>query len=315
MASTWDLTDVPRVAETACAPLLARPAKGQFALDGIFWRRVAEFGARRAPAWFARAAPPLVGVAIAIAAPDARRRVARELERARGPVSAARSAIDVARTFANFASCLTELLSTGSKNGQMAEAVVHGDQQLDAIFAARRGVIFATAHTAGWEAIGPLLAHKIDVPVTVVMQRERDASACELNDSRRRAEGGLNIVHIGGNPLGSLPLLRQLRDGGVVAMQIDRVPTGMKARAVTLFGRPGRIPEGPLRLAQLSGAPIVPVFSTRTGHRRYAVYLRQPVTVLRGAGEREIAAAAQHLADGLGEFVSAHPTQWFPFGG
>jgi len=315
MTPRRDLTDMPHVAETACAPARTPSTKGRFALDGIFWRRIAQFGARRAPAWFARAAPPVVGVAIAIAAPVARRRIAQELERARGPVSAGRCAIDVACTFANFASCLTELLSTGSKNGEMAEAVVQGDPRLHAILAARRGVIFATAHTAGWEVIGPLLAHKLDLPVTVVMQRERDASACELNDSRRRAEGGLNIVHIGENPLGSLPLLRRLRDGGVVAMQIDRVPTGMRARAVTLFGRPGRIPEGPLRLAQLSGAPIVPVFSTRTGYRRYAVYLRQPVTVLRNAGEQEIAAASQQLADALGEFVSAHPTQWFPFDG
>jgi lauroyl/myristoyl acyltransferase len=315
MAPKRDLTDTPHVAQTACAPTRTPSTKGRFALDGIFWRRMAQFGARRAPAWFVRGAPPVVGVAIAIAAPVARRRIAQGLERARGPVSAGRCAIDVALTFANFASCLTELLSTGSRNGETAEAIVHGAPQLHAVLAARRGVILATAHTAGWEAIGPLLAHKLDLPVSVVMQRERDTSACELNDSRRRAGSGLNIVHIGDNPLGSLPLLRQLRDGGVVAMQIDRVPIGMRARAVTLFGRPGRIPEGPLRLAQLSGAPIVSVFSTRTGHRRYAVYVRQPVTLLRDAGEREITAAAQHLADGLGEFVSAHPTQWFPFDG
>jgi phosphatidylinositol dimannoside acyltransferase len=98
-------------------------------------------------------------------------------------------------------------------------------------------------------------------------------------------------------------------------MQIDRVPTGMRARPVTLFGRPGGIPEGPLRLARLTGAPIIPVFSSRTGHRRYAVYVRQPVFVSRAADDRELTAAAQCLADAFGAFVSAHPTQWFPFEG
>ena len=312
MASPWHLNTL-RVPQASRAPLRIRRTQGRLALDGIFWRRMAQFGARRAPGWFVRAAPPIVGVAIAIAAPDARRRIARELERARGPVSAARCAIDVACTFANFASCLTEVLSTGSKNGKAAQAIVHGDPRLQSVLAARRGVIFATAHTAGWERIGPLVASKLDLAVTLVMQRERDASARELNDSRRRAQGGLNIVHMGGNPLDSLPLLRQLREGGVLAMQIDRVPSGMRARAVTLFGRPGGIPEGPLRLAQLTGAPIIPVFSARTGHCSYAVYVRQPVFVSRGADERELAAAAQRLADAFGEFVSAHPTQWFPF--
>jgi len=149
----------------------------------------------------------------------------------------------------------------------------------------------------------------------MVMQRERDASARELSDSGRLAHGGLDIVHVGEDPLASLPLLRQLRAGGVVAMQVDRVPRGMSARRVTLFGRPGAVPEGPLRLAQLTGAPIVPVFSARSGHRRYAVYVRDPVTVSRHADDNEIDTAAQRLADALGEFVSAHPTQWFPFHG
>jgi phosphatidylinositol dimannoside acyltransferase len=314
MALHWDLTDTPYVARAPRAPLRVLPSR-RFALDGLFWRRLAQHAARRAPAWFVRWAPPVVGVAIAIAAPHARRRIAQELERARGPVGAGRCAMDVARTFANFASCLTEVLSTGSKNGEVPKAVVQGSPQVEGLLAAGRGVIFATAHTAGWESMGPILAREHDLRVMMVMQRERDASARELNDSSRREQGGLDIVHVGGDPFASLPLLRQLRDGGVVAMQIDRVPPGMSARAVTLFGRPGAIPEGPLRLAQLTGAPIVPVFSARTGHRRYAVHVREPVTVSRHAGEHELDAAAQRLADALGEFVSEHPTQWFPFDG
>ena len=105
------------------------------------------------------------------------------------------------------------------------------------------------------------------------------------------------------------------RDGGVVALQIDRVPPGMSARAVRLFGRPASIPEGPLRLARLTGAPIVPVFSERTGHRRYAIHIANSIKVARNADDREIDAAAQQLADALEAFVSAHPTQWFPFKG
>ena len=295
--------------------LATPPFEMHLALDGMFWRRLAYLGAHRAPAWFVRLAPPVIGAVIAIAAPQARRKIVQELERARGPVSAWRSAIDVTHTFANFPSCLTEVLSSGSKNGQAPEVVVHGRPQLQALLALGRGVIFATAHTAGWETMGPFLAREHALRVMMVMGRERDPSASELNDSSRRAQGGLDIVHVGDNPLASLPLLRQLRDGGVIAMQIDRVPDGMSARPVRLFGRPGAIPEGPLRLAQLTGAPIIPVFSRRTGHRRYAVHVREPVMVSRHADENEITAAAQRLADALGDFVSAHPTDWFPFNG
>jgi lauroyl/myristoyl acyltransferase len=310
-----DLIEPPHPAPSVRASVPVRPSEGWLALDGMFWRRLAQFGASRGPAWFVRWGPPVVGVAIAIAAPRARRKIAQELERARGPVSAGRSAIDVARTFANYASCLTEVLSTGSKTGGPPEAVIHRNSVVEGLLAAGSGVIFATAHTAGWESMAPLLAREHDLRVMMVMQRERDASARALTDSSRRAQGGLDIVHVGGDPFASLPLLRQLRDGGVVAMQIDRVPAGMGARAVKLFGRLGAIPEGPLRLARLTGAPIVPVFSARTGHRRYEVFVGEPVAVLRHADECDLDAAAQRLADALGEFVSAHPTQWFPFHG
>jgi lauroyl/myristoyl acyltransferase len=296
------------------AELSAHPRRA-LALDGIFWRRFAQLGAQHAPSWFVRCAPPVIGIAIAIATPSLRRKIERELERARGPVGAARAAIDAARTFANFASCLTEVLSAGSKNGERPSIEVHGERPVARLLAAGRGVIFATAHTAGWESMGPVLARKEDLRVMVVMEPERDAEAREISDSGRRANGGLDIAHVGRDPLEALPLLRQLRAGGILAMQIDRVPPGMSAQPVTLFGRPGFIPEGPLRLAQLTGAPIVPVFSARTGHRRYAVHIGAPIEVRRHPDDGEIGAAAQQLADAFGTFVSAHPTQWFPFHG
>jgi KDO2-lipid IV(A) lauroyltransferase len=265
------------------------------------------------PAWFVRWAPPLIGAAIAVASPRARGAILRRLARTRGPASPVRDAIDVYRTFASFASCLTEVLATGSKNDRVPEAVVHRDDGVVQLLASSGGIILVTAHTAGWDTLGALLAQEHRKRVMLVMQRERDSGARALHDAAREARRGVQVVHVGGDPLASLPLMRHVREGGVVALQIDRVPRGMAGRAVRLFGRPGLIPEGPLRLAQLTGAPIVPVFSSRTGHRRYAVHLCEPVHVARRAAPAELDAAAQSLADAFGGFVSAHPTDWFAF--
>src|SRR5882672_9685875 len=59
-------------------PPAQQPAGGWLALDGPFWRRVAHLGASRAPGWFVRWSPPLIGVAIAIAVPKLRRTIARQ---------------------------------------------------------------------------------------------------------------------------------------------------------------------------------------------------------------------------------------------
>jgi KDO2-lipid IV(A) lauroyltransferase len=98
-----------------------------------------------------------------------------------------------------------------------------------------------------------------------------------------------------------------------VALQIDRAPSRLRTRRVRLFGGPGVIPEGPLRLAQLSGAPILPVFSARRGHRRYLVEAYPPIVVARDASDADLDRAAQRVADAMGEFLTEHPTDWFAF--
>jgi phosphatidylinositol dimannoside acyltransferase len=146
----------------------------------------------------------------------------------------------------------------------------------------------------------------------VAMQRERDAAARALHDRAREARG-VRVVHVGADPLEALPLLTHLKSGGAVALQIDRTVPGMRMREVQLFGGPAVIPEGPLRLAQLSGAPIVPVFSARLRHRSYFVHAGEPVRIARRATSEELARAAQTLANAFESFVRAHPTQWLNF--
>jgi lauroyl/myristoyl acyltransferase len=295
-------------------PPVPIPKDRGLALDGAFWRRAAYLGASHLPGWLVRWLPIVIGVMIALVCRRSRRTLSRQLARARGPVGPGRDLFDVARTFANFASCLTEELAKGSRNDRTPTVDVD-DACVAGLLASSRGAIFATAHTAGWECLGALLARVHDRRVMVVMQRERDPAARELQDRvRMAATTGVEIVHVGDDPLASLPLLRHLRRGGVVALQIDRVPKGMVGRRVRLFEQPGLIPEGVLRLAQLTGAPILPVFSSRTGHRRYAVQICAPVAVGRHADAVELDTAAQSLADALGGFVRRHPAQWFAFG-
>lgn len=284
------------------------------ALDGSFWRRMAQWGSSQGPEWFVRYSPPFIGVAIAAVAHDRRRAVRDNLRRVRGDRGFFRDAVDVARTFAGYASCLTEILGAGSARGRLPEAVIVGEHHLAGALAEGRGqgLIVVTAHTAGWEAVGPLLSRDHGRPVLIVEAPELDDGARAIQDGARRAHG-LNVVHAGDDPLAALPLIRHLREGGVVALQVDRTPLRMRSRACSLFGRPGRIPEGPFRLAALTGAPIVPAFAARTGHRRYEVHIHAPLRVGRAASGVDLDAAAQTVADAMQSFVRAHPTQWFHF--
>lgn len=169
-----------------------------------------------------------------------------------------------------------------------------------------------TAHTGGWETVGSLVAKAEGLRMMFVMRPEASRGARALQDDVRK-RAGVTVLHVGDDPLACLPLLTHLRGGGVVALQLDRVAPGMRTLDVVRFGRKATIPEGPVRLAQLSGAPILPVFCAREGHRRYLVEFCASRLVARRSTDSDVAEVAQHLADSLGAFLCAHPTQWFHF--
>jgi phosphatidylinositol dimannoside acyltransferase len=284
----------------------------ELSIDGSVWRRLASWGASRGPEWFVRYAPPVIGVAAWAIAGTERRTLTENLRRVRGRRSAVRDTVDAARTFARYASCLTEILGAGSGRGGLPRAVVWGELHVLDAMAEGRGVVFVTAHTAGWETVGPLLSRDHGRRVMIAMRAERDARARGIQDAAREAHG-LVVAHVGDDPLAALPLISHLREGGIVALQIDRAPAGMRTRTVTMFGGPGRMPEGPLRLAAMTGAPVVPVFAARMGHRSYRVQAHAPIRLPRGAGAVELDVAAQRVAESLEAFVREHPTQWFHF--
>jgi lauroyl/myristoyl acyltransferase len=285
--------------------------RGSLDLDGELWRRLARWGSS-GPEWFVRVSPPVVGMVACAFASERRRVVLANLRRVRGRRGALRDGADVARTFVSYASCLAEVLGADTVRSRSAQAVVSGEQHFADAVSDGRGVVFATAHTAGWETVGPLLSRNRGLRLMIAEQPERDPRARAIQDRARTAHGVV-VVHVGEDPLSALPLARHLRDGGAVALQIDRAPTRQRARGVTLFGVPARIPEGPLRLAAVTGAPVVAIFAARTGYRRYTVHLEPPIRVSRDADDAELDAAAQTLASSLERVVRARPTQWFHF--
>ncbi len=269
-------------------------------------------GAQRLPHWWMRYTPPFFGVAAAVAVPSARLAVVRNLRRIRGPASRWRETLEVSRTFASYAGCLAEVLANDSKNAGEIESEVFGGEHARAAVEHDRGVLLLTMHTGGWELASPMFARDVGLDVLVVMEGERSAGAQAIHD-RARAASGVRLVNIGNDPLDALPLIRHLKDKGAIAFQIDRPPPNRRVVEVTLLGERATIPEGPFRLAQLSGAPILPVFCARVAFRRYQFHAYPHARLDRRASADDVQRVAQGAADAMTDFLRRHPTQWFNF--
>jgi KDO2-lipid IV(A) lauroyltransferase len=280
--------------------------------DSAFLRRLAYAGARFGPRFVVEHSPKLFGTAFALALPETRSRVLGNLRRVKGVQGFFREQRDMVETFTSYAACLAESLGIERGDAQNTELVVHGDAHLKAALAAGRGVILVTGHIGPWDSAARLLAKDLAADVLVVMLAEPDEQARKIHDSVRERTG-VRVLHVGEHPLDSLPLLRHVRGGGVLAVQLDRPAPGGRCLEVELFGQSEAIPEGPFRLAALSGAPVVPIFAHRAGYFRYEFSVEPPIRVERGATPAELELAARAAARSMQAFITRHPTEWFHF--
>ncbi|MGC4094695.1 MAG: hypothetical protein QM756_43615 [Polyangiaceae bacterium] len=221
--------------------------------DGAFLRRLAHAGARYGPSFLIRYSPPAFGVLSALLLPKQRERVRDTLRWVHGDQAEA-SEREVFATFAQYASCLAEGLAAGRPEAERAECQVEGESHLRAALADGRGVIVATAHAGPWDAAARSLRQALGRDVVVVMQQEPDAAARALHD-RVRAEAGVRVVHVGADPLAAMPLLRELKRGSIVAVQLDRSPPNGRELGVRLFSRDATLPEGPFPPGRPRGSP------------------------------------------------------------
>ena len=280
--------------------------------DSAFLRRLAYAGARFGPRFVIEHSPKLFGTAFALALPETRQRVRENLRRVKGRQGFLTEQRDVVQTFTSYAACLAESLGIERADGQNTDVTVLGEQRLRSVLAAGQGVILVTAHIGPWDCAAHLLAKGFSADVIVVMLAEPNEAARELHDAVR-ARTGVRVVHVGDHPLDALPLLRHVRGGGVVAVQLDRAAPGGRSLDVELFGGKEQVPEGPFRLAALSGAPIVPIFAHRVGYFRYEFSVEEPIWVRRQATPGELREAAASAAQTMQSFISRHPTEWFHF--
>jgi KDO2-lipid IV(A) lauroyltransferase len=290
---------------------VGRELRDKLRFDSAFWRSVMRAGIANGPEALVRYTPPLWGLAFWAGLPGARRIVRDNLRRVLGERPLVEETRDVAAVFATYASCLTEAMLLDGRRYEMA-SIPRGVERYQACAAEGRGVIIVTAHTAGWEYAGSVMRGVHPGEVWVVMQRERDEHARAIQD-RARERAGVKVAHIGESAFDALPLLHALRKNAVVAMQLDRVPPGSRSRIARLPGGTWRIPEGPLTLAAVSGAPILPIFTRRLGFMAYEAEVAEPIRIARKSTGAQLDAAAQAMANAMHDFIRKHPTQWFHF--
>ena len=175
-----------------------------------------------------------------------------------------------------------------------------------------RGTIIVTAHLGHWELGGILLA-QLGLPMTVVTLEEPSTELTRWRDAFRR-HLGIRTVAVGpGREFAFVELIQTLRQGGCVAMLVDR-PYAGSGTPVDFFGARAEFSTAPALLAHHTGAAVVPAFTLLNERGRYTAFAEPPIAMQRERGARSgLAENTQRIAASFESIVRRHPEQWFNY--
>lgn len=196
---------------------------------------------------------------------------------------------------------------TAQELGYLVEEV-EGLEAYRAVRAKKCGAILVTAHIGTFEAGLAALADA-EKKVRVVFKRDAVAGFEHIRSKLRDSLGIIEAPIDDG--IGTWLSLREaLLNDEVVVIQGDRAEPGQKSEVVPFLHGHLRLPTGPVRLAQLTGAPIIPVFALPSKNRRYRVLLKSPIEAQAVNGPAGTKAMLSLLAEAIASVVRDHPEQW-----
>lgn len=236
--------------------------------------------------------------------PAKRRRLARNLSHAIGaPATSTEVRRTVRREIVNEARRSADLLWAIGRPGEFLRTVrVEGLDEVRARLTAGQGVVLAGVHLGGWEVASMLPRGLLPVPTTAVVADNWLAWGMQ----HVRSRGGLRLAYRSAPATG---LVRRLRQGEALLVLGDDASGPPPRRLAVRFCRSvAALPAGPVVLARLGRAVLVPFAVLPIGPRRWRVVLGKPVDPpLRRDDD---ASVAQQLADRWTEAIVERPDLW-----
>ena len=241
------------------------------------------------------------------------RAIQKNLARIKPGLSSLRYAYLAYGVFRDYSFYLIDLfyLSHDARRLDEYEFRVTGMENLEKALSSGRGIVLLASHLGNWE-LGSLKLSLDDRKIHVVYSPD-SSSILESQRSFLRSAEGVQEVPLREGGFSSLRLLRVLQEGGIVALQGDRL-TFDSGIAVPFFGHEALLPKGPVKLALVSDSIVIPVFIPMTGYKSYEIIVEGPVFMETGESVTdELKTNLQKIIKILEKYIGRYPTQWFTF--
>ena len=172
-----------------------------------------------------------------------------------------------------------------------------------------RGVILLSAHLGNWEFGGSMIRQS-KYPLAVVSLPHNTAPTNALVN-RFREDKGISVIEVDESPFSAIPILKHLRQNGVVAMMGDKDFFG-NGKLISFFGKQVRFPIGPVTIAMTSGAALIPAFVLKQPDGKYFGVLEEAISLTcKGSREQAIQKNLEKIAVIYETYIQRYPDQWY----
>jgi lauroyl/myristoyl acyltransferase len=282
--------------------------------EGPFFRRLMLGGIKLLPPPVKRLTMPFWAGIFYSLLPRARSAIEKNLNQVLGPTTRLESKRRAFQLFRNYAQMLSDTYSLHLDLPVPIDVVTIGRDNVVAAVHKKRGVLAVTGHLGMWQ-VAAFMADWRGLPMFYQAMAEEPNPLVQAFEQRFRDR--FRILYTTESTFSVLNLAKVLREGAVLGLQLDRHLSGQKLE-VPFCGTTAWFPSGPVTLARLTGAPLVPNFflvEPDGRDRLRVVHYLEPAIDVEHTDDREadVYSALVRLVAVYERFVRRYPTQWYHF--
>jgi predicted LPLAT superfamily acyltransferase len=246
--------------------------------------------------------------------PDIRRKAGFYLARKFRDEGLLRNLVHCYRMYENLGKALIDRATIGIKGPRSMTIVFDDQKKVMDLIREGKGVILLTAHVGCWQATMERL-RVFNTPVSLLLHREEGDIDRQFFE-HTGAANPFRIIDPMGYMGGVLEMMDVLRAGELLSIMGDRIfGSDRNTVPVDFLGGKIRLPFSAFKLASATGAPIVVLFSHKSGPDRYELVLDRVIRVPSRVGRKEDAFQPYvvQFANALESYTERHPYQFFNF--
>jgi KDO2-lipid IV(A) lauroyltransferase len=172
----------------------------------------------------------------------------------------------------------------------------------------KKGILLLLSHFGNWELMG-LMSKFLGTSIAVVARPMKKNKRLNTLVGKIRRGTGLEVIP---TEKASRKVMRVLSENRMAGILIDQRAKRSEGVWIDFFGKKAPSTPALAVLAMRTGAPVVPVFMIRNGHRKHRLVIQNPLQLAStGNIKQDVETNTQLMNRTLESMIRQYPDQWF----